>query len=62
MRTENAHFNSLDFWLNNKCKSLPDVLDFARCLEDLAYPVIRNWYSLDGSENRPQPSISEMLN
>lgn len=61
MKPENAHFKPLEFWIDNQCQNLADVLDFARCLENTAFPIISEWYCLDGSEDLPQPSISEML-
>ncbi len=61
MKPENAHFKPLDFWKNNRCNSLEGVLDFARCLEDTAFPVIREWYVFEGSEEQPQPLLSDML-
>ena len=61
MKPESAHFNPLEYWLKNDCKDLSDVIDISRCLEDLAYPVMRKWHAIDGSEDLPQPSIEEML-
>ncbi len=61
MKTENAHFNSLDFWKNNKCSDLEDVLDFSRCLEDTAFPIIKEWYVSDKTEDLPKPTVSDML-
>ena len=61
MKVENAHFKPLEYWLSNTCKNLEDVLDFARCVEDLAFPVIHRWHGIDGSEKLPLPSIEEML-
>ncbi len=61
MKPENAHFKSLDFWYKHKCESLDDVLDFGRCLENTAFPVIKEWYVYDGSENLSKPSAEKML-
>ena len=61
MRPESAHFKPLEYWLEHDCKDLSDVIDISRCLEDLAYPVMRKWHAIDGSEDLPKPSIEEML-
>ena len=60
MKPENAHFKPLDFYRENECKTLEDVLDFARGLEDAAFPVLRNYYGWDGSEEEPLPSVEKM--
>ncbi len=61
MKPENAHFKPLDFYRENECHTLDDVLDFARCLEDTAFPVLRNYYGWDGSEEQPLPSVESMM-
>ena len=60
MKPENAHFKPLDFWKNNECKTTDDVLDFSRCLEDTAFPVLTNFCGWDKSENEPLPTAEEM--
>jgi len=60
MKPENAHFKPLDYYRQNECKTLDDVLDFARCLEDMAFPVLCNYYGWDGSEQEPLPSPEKM--
>lgn len=60
MKVENAHFKPLDFYRENPCENLDGVLDFARCLEDTAYPVLTRFYGWDGSENESLPSAEEM--
>ncbi len=60
MKPENAHFRPLSYYLKNDCRDLDDVLDFARCLEDTAFPVLRRFYGKDGSENEPLPAIEAM--
>ena len=61
MRPESAHFKPMEYWLKHDCKDLSDVIDISRCLEDLAYPVMRKWHAIDGSEDLPQPSVADML-
>ena len=60
MKPENAHFKPLDHYLENDCESLEDVLDFARCLEDTAYPVLRSFYGWDASEEESLPDTEKM--
>ncbi len=60
MKPENAHFKPLDHYRKNLCSDLDDVLDFARCLEDTAFPVLRNFYGWNGSEEEPLPDIEKM--
>lgn len=60
MKPENAHFKPLDFYRENDCKTLEDVLDFARALEDAAFPVLTAYYGWDGSEEEPLPSVEKM--
>ncbi len=60
MKPENAHFRSLDYYRKNECGTLDDVLDFARCLEDTAFPVIRSYYGWEASEKEPLPSVEKM--
>ena len=60
MKPENAHFKPLDYYRQNECKTLEDVLDFARCLEDAAFPVLTRYYGWDGSEEQPLPSPDKM--
>lgn len=60
MKPENAHFKPLDHYLKNDCKSLEDVLDFARCLEDTAFPVLRSFNGWDASEEEPLPDAEKM--
>ena len=60
MKPENAHFKPLDYYCRNHCETLEDVLDFGRCLEDLAFPVLTAYHGKDGSENEPLPSIAAM--
>ena len=60
MKPENAHFKPLDYYRKNDCKTLEDVLDFARGLEDAAFPVLRNYYGWEASENEPLPSAQKM--
>ena len=61
MKPENAVFKPLDFWKEHKCENLSDVIDFAKCLEDTAFPIIREWHAVNGNEDSPQPTIEEML-
>ena len=60
MKPENAHFKPLDYYRENECKTLEDVLDFARGLEDAAFPVLTKYYGWDGSEEQPLPSVEKM--
>ncbi len=60
MKPENAHFKPLDYYRKNDCGTLDDVLDFARCLEDMAFPVIRGYYGWEASENEPLPKADKM--
>ncbi|MBR5619577.1 MAG: hypothetical protein IKW76_07565, partial [Clostridia bacterium] len=60
MKPENAHFRPLDYYREHACETLEDVLDFARCLEDTAFPVLRRFYGWDGSEEEPLPAIEKM--
>ena len=60
MKPENAHFKPLSFYLENECRDLEDVLDFARCLEDTAFPVLRRFHGWDASEEEPLPAIEKM--
>ena len=60
MKPENARFKPLDYYCENECGSLDDVLDFARCLENTAFPVIRNYYGWEASENEHLPSAEKM--
>ena len=61
MKPENAHFKPLDYYRENECNSLEDVLDFARALEDAAFPVLTSYHGWDGSEEAPLPSVESML-
>ena len=60
MKSENAHFKPLVYYFENECKTLDDVLDFARSLEDAAFPVLTAFHGWDGSEEQPLPSIQKM--
>ncbi|MCR5484556.1 MAG: hypothetical protein K6F09_03080 [Clostridiales bacterium] len=60
MKPENAHFKPLNYYRENECGDLEDVLDFARCLEDAAFPVLRSFHGWDGSEEEPLPDIEKM--
>lgn len=60
MKPENAHFRPLDYYRENMCETLEDVLDFARCLEDTAFPVLRRFHGWDRSEEEPLPAIETM--
>ena len=60
MKPENAHFKNLEFYRENECKNLSHVLDFARCLENTAYPVLKSFYGWDKSEEEPLPSADKM--
>lgn len=60
MKPENAHFKPLEFYRENECADLDDVLDFARCLEDTAFPVLRSFHGWDGSEEQPLPDTEKM--
>ncbi len=60
MKPENAHFRPLSYYRENVCASLEDVLDFARCLEDTAFPVLRRFHGWDGSEEEPLPAVETM--
>ena len=60
MKPENAHFRPLDFYRDNQCENLEDVLDFARGLEDAAFPVLTSYYGWDGSEEEPLPTVEKM--
>ena len=60
MKPENAHFKPLEYYRSNVCETLEDVLDFARCLEDAAFPVLRRFHGWDGSETQPLPAIETM--
>ena len=60
MKPENAHFKPLAFYREHECGTLEDVLDFARCLEDTAFPVLRSFHGWDASEEEPLPAIETM--
>ncbi|MBQ7654678.1 MAG: hypothetical protein IJS17_06355, partial [Clostridia bacterium] len=60
MKVENAHFKPLDFYRVNECKNRIDVLDFARCLEDTAFPVLTEFYGWDASEEESLPTVEKM--
>ena len=60
MKPENAHFKPLAYYRENVCETLEDVLDFARCLEDAAFPVLRSFHGWDGSEEEPLPDPEKM--
>ena len=60
MKPENAHFKPLDYYRQNQCETIEDVLDFARCLEDAAFPVLTSYYGWEGSEEEPLPSVEKM--
>ena len=60
MKPENAHFKPLAFYRENACENLEDVLDFARALEDAAFPVLTSFYGWDGSEEEPLPDAEKM--
>ena len=61
MKPENAHFMPLDYYREHNCETLEDVLDFGRCLEDMAFPVLTAYHGWDGSEEEPLPSVESML-
>ena len=61
MKPENAHFKPLEYYREHLCETLDDVLDFGRCLEDLAFPVLTAYHGWEGSEEQPLPSIESML-
>lgn len=61
MQTINAHFKPIDYWKQNRCFSLEDVLDFARCLENIGFKVMPEWHVLGNSEDRPKPDQATML-
>ena len=60
MKPENAHFKPFSFYRENECRDLEDVLDFARCLEDAAFPVLRRFHGWDRSEEEPLPPAEKM--
>lgn len=60
MRTDNAHFKPLTYWAENECTSLEDVMDFSKCLENIAYRVMPKWHAWGDSEEQPKPSIEKM--
>ena len=60
MKPENAHFKPLDYYRENECRTLEDVLDFGRCLEDLAFPVLTSYHGWEASEEEPLPSVEKM--
>ncbi len=55
MQIVNAHFAGISQWKKRMCGSVADVLDKARCLEALAFPVMRCWHVWEGSEDRAKP-------
>ena len=59
MNTTNAHFKKIDYWKQNKCSTLEDVLDLARCLEDICFKVMHNWHV---SEEESKPTLQTMQN
>jgi len=61
MKPENAHFKPLAYYRENDCKTLDDVLDFARSLEDTTFPVLTAYHGWEGSENEPLPATDKML-
>ncbi|NLO38524.1 MAG: alpha-mannosidase [Ruminiclostridium sp.] len=61
MQIANAHFKSLDYWCKNKCTTLEDVKDFARCLENIGFAVMPKWRIWENSEELPKPSYDSML-
>ena len=60
MKPENAHFKPLAYYREKDCETLDDVLDFGRCLEDLAFPVLTSFHGWDASEEEPLPSPETM--
>ncbi len=60
MKPENAHFKPLDYYRENECKTLEDVLDFGRCLEDAAFPVLTRFYGWEGSEEEALPTVEKI--
>ena len=60
MTHNNAIFKQFDEWIDKKCNSLSDVIDKMRCLDDLAAPVITDWYVADTGADAPKPKVSEM--
>jgi alpha-mannosidase len=61
MQIANTHFKPLDYWRQNKCETLEDVKDFARCLENIGFIIMPNWRIWDNSEELPKPSYEKML-
>ncbi|MBQ9369527.1 MAG: alpha-mannosidase [Clostridia bacterium] len=59
MKPENAHFKPLDYYRANDCKTLDDVLDFGRCLEDTAFPVLTAYHGWEGSQDEPLPTMDK---
>ena len=59
MKPENAHFKPLDYYRANECKTLEDVLDFARCLENIAFPVLTAYHGWEGSQDEPLPTMDQ---
>jgi len=59
MKSENAHFKPLDYYRANDCKTLDDVLDFGRCLEDTAFPVLTAYHGWEGSQDEPLPAMDK---
>lgn len=60
MQTINANFKPIDYWKRNKCSSLEDVLDFARCLEDTGFKVMPDWHVLGSDDIIPKPDLETM--
>lgn len=61
MQLANTRFKSIDYWKEHKCASLEDVMDFARCLENIGFPVMPNWRVWADSEEESKPSLQKML-
>lgn len=60
MNHKNATFKSIDVWRKEECRSLNDVIDKARCLEDIATPIIKCWHVADGGADAEKPSVKEI--
>lgn len=60
MNHNNASFKSIDVWKNETCTNLNDVIDKARCLENITAPIIRQWHVSDKGADAPKPTVEEI--
>ncbi len=60
MQSNNAYFKNIDYWTQNKVLKINDVLDLARCLEDIGFRCVHSWHFVDGAEGA-KPNLETIL-